>query len=66
MGRYGGRRMIDWNILGDKGRVTQLHLKIGKWRFCLSYKLNFSAHIHNPRNEANVYDTMANHRFRRI
>ena len=56
--------MIDWNILGDKGRVTQLHLKIGKWRFCLSYKLNFSAHIHNPRNEANVYDTMANHRFR--
>ena len=47
---------MDIQILGDKGRVTQLLLRIGKWRFVLAYTMSFSAY--KKREGKYVYDDM--------
>jgi hypothetical protein len=54
---------MEFNILAKSGRVAQLKLKIGKWRFVLCYKLSLSVYEHNPLGMENLYDDMANRRF---
>jgi len=57
---------MEFNILAKSGRVAQLKLKIGKWRFTLCYKLQLSVYEHNPLNMENLYDDTADHRFKKV